>query len=265
MASYLGNSPETTLKVRATSYRYIATAGQTTFNATDSNGLSLIINLGDVEVFLNGVMLDQTDYTYTNTSITLSAGATADDIIEIITNVEYATANVYSKEEVDVKVSGAITDLVGTAGSALNTLGELSDALGDDANYAATITTALGNKANSSDVTTALAAKVSKTSSTGSAQIPVGSTAERNESPTQGDFRFNSTTNSFEGYNGTAWGAVGGGATGGAGNAVFYENDQTVSVNYSITTGKNAMTAGPVTIADGVEVTIPDGSTWTIV
>lgn len=252
MASYLGNSPETTLKVRATSYRYIATAGQTTFNGTDSNGLTPIINLGDVEVFLNGVMLDQTDYTYTSSSVTLGAGATLNDIIEIITNVEYATANVYSKEEVDVKVSGAITDLVGTAGSALNTLGELSDALGDDANYAATITTALGNK-------------VSKTSSTGSAQIPVGSTAQRNSSPTQGDFRFNSTTNSFEGYNGTAWGAVGGGATGGAGNAVFYENDQSVSVNYTITTGKNAMTAGPVTIADGVSVTIPDGSVWTIV
>lgn len=252
MASYLGNSPDTTLKIRATSYRYVATSGQTTFSGTDSNGLSMIINLGDVEVFLNGVLLDQSDYTYTNTSITLGAGATLNDIIEIITNVEYATANVYSKEEVDVKVNTAVTTLIGTAGTALDTLGELSDALNDDANFASTITTALGNK-------------VSKTSSTGSAQIPVGTTAQRNSPPSQGDFRFNSSTNSFEGYNGSAWGAVGGGATGGAGNAVFYENDQTVSVNYSITSGKNAMTAGPITIADGVAVTIPDGSVWTIV
>jgi hypothetical protein len=110
-----------------------------------------------------------------------------------------------------------------------------------------------------------LATKITRTSSTGSALIPTGTTAERDSTPESGLFRFNSDTDSFEGYNGSAWGAVGGGATGGAGNAVFYENDQTISVNYTITEGKNAMTAGPVTLADGVEVTIPDGTTWTIV
>jgi len=116
-----------------------------------------------------------------------------------------------------------------------------------------------------STINTNLATKVAKTADTGSANIPVGTTAQRDGSPAQGYFRFNSSTNQFEGYNGTAWGAVGGGATGGANNPVFYENDQTVTANYSITSGKNAMTAGPVTIADGVNVTIPDGSTWTIV
>ena len=252
MASYLGNSPDTTLKVRASNYRYVATAGQTVFSGTDSNSLTMLINIADVEVFLNGVLLDQTDYTSTMSAVTLAAGATVGDIVEVITNVEYATANVYTKDEVDVKVNTAVTTLIGTAGTALDTLGELSDALNDDANYAATVTTALGTK-------------VAKTSSTGSAQVPVGSTAQRDGTPAQGYFRFNNSTNQFEGYNGTAWGAVGGGATGGANNPVFYENDQTVSVNYSITSGKNAMTAGPVTIADGVSVTIPDGSVWTIV
>jgi hypothetical protein len=57
----------------------------------------------------------------------------------------------------------------------------------------------------------------------------------------------------------------GGGATGGSGNEIFYENEKTVTVNYTITSGKNAMSAGPITIADGVVVTVPDGSTWTIV
>lgn len=60
-----------------------------------------------------------------------------------------------------------------------------------------------------------------------------------------------------------------GGATGGVSgtvtNKVFYENEQTVSVNYTITSGKNAMSAGPITVADGIVVTIPDGSTYTIV
>jgi len=48
-------------------------------------------------------------------------------------------------------------------------------------------------------------------------------------------------------------------------NGVFWENNKTVTANYTITTNKNAMTAGPITIADNVIVTVPDGSEWTIV
>ena len=56
-------------------------------------------------------------------------------------------------------------------------------------------------------------------------------------------------------------GAVGGATT----NAVFYENDNSVDVNYSITSGKNAMAAGPIAIKAGVTVTVPSGSFLTIV
>ena len=45
----------------------------------------------------------------------------------------------------------------------------------------------------------------------------------------------------------------------------IYENSQTISSNYSITSGKNAMSAGPITIASGVTVTVTSGSTYTIV
>jgi hypothetical protein len=38
-----------------------------------------------------------------------------------------------------------------------------------------------------------------------------------------------------------------------------------VTTSYTITTGDNAMTAGPIEIQDGATVTIPVGSTWTIV
>ena len=51
----------------------------------------------------------------------------------------------------------------------------------------------------------------------------------------------------------------------GAKEGIFWENSQTVSSNYTITAGKNAGTFGPVTIADGVTVQIPDGSTWTVI
>lgn len=55
------------------------------------------------------------------------------------------------------------------------------------------------------------------------------------------------------------------GATGAKGNPVFYENDITVTGDYTITAGKNAMSAGPITINNSVTVTIPTGSTWTVV
>jgi len=45
----------------------------------------------------------------------------------------------------------------------------------------------------------------------------------------------------------------------------IYENSQTISNNYTITTNKNAMSAGPITIASGTTLTIPSGSTYTIV
>lgn len=58
---------------------------------------------------------------------------------------------------------------------------------------------------------------------------------------------------------------AGGGATGAGGDQVFYENDTTVTADYAITTGKNAVTAGPVTVNSGVTVTVPSGSTWVVV
>lgn len=104
--------------------------------------------------------------------------------------------------------------------------------------------------------------------STGRIRVPAGTQAQRPGTPIKGDFRFNDDTDEFEGYNGTVWGAIGGGgagATGGGADQVFYENDQIVNASYTLTTNKNAMSAGPVTIANGVTVTIPNGSVWTIV
>ena len=102
-------------------------------------------------------------------------------------------------------------------------------------------------------------------SSTGFLDLPAGTTAERPGSPTSGMVRFNTTLITFEGYDGTAWGAIGGGATGGGVDDVFYENGQTVTVSYTLSTGKNAVTAGPITINSGATVTIPSGASWVVV
>ena len=57
----------------------------------------------------------------------------------------------------------------------------------------------------------------------------------------------------------------GGGAVGTGTDQVFYQNDQTVTLDYSIEAGKNAMSAGPIAIAANKTVTIPSGSEWSIV
>lgn len=103
------------------------------------------------------------------------------------------------------------------------------------------------------------------TSATGSEILPSGTVAQRDASPQAGYIRFNSEYSQFEGYNGSAWGSIGAGAKGGGNNAVFFENDVAVTNSYTITSGKNAVTAGPITINDGVVVTVPDGSAWSIV
>ena len=57
----------------------------------------------------------------------------------------------------------------------------------------------------------------------------------------------------------------GGGAAGTGSNQVFFQNDLTVTGSYTIPTGKNAGTFGPVSINSGVVVTVPSGSVWTVV
>ena len=57
----------------------------------------------------------------------------------------------------------------------------------------------------------------------------------------------------------------GGGATGGGSDQVFFENDQAVTVDYTIPGTKNAGTFGPITVDSGVTVTVSTGSVWTIV
>ena len=60
-------------------------------------------------------------------------------------------------------------------------------------------------------------------------------------------------------------GASGASPVGTGTDRVFYENDISVAQSYTITSGKNAMSAGPITLASGTIVTIPNGSVWTVV
>ena len=117
------------------------------------------------------------------------------------------------------------------------------------------------------NATTAVAALVSlgvQTSATGSEILPTGTTAQRDVSPAAGYLRYNTTISQPEIYSGTAWGSVGGGATGGGGDTVFVQNSQAVTTNYTIPVGKNASSVGPISTPGGVTITVSSGSRWVI-
>ena len=180
---------------------------------------------GYVDVWLNGIKLVEgasEDFTATTgTNITLTTGATVGDDVSIIAYGTFVLADHYTKVQSDARYYQQ---------SQVYTQAET------DAGF------------------------VDQTSGTGSANIPVGTTAQRDASPVTGQLRFNSTDASFEGYDGTEWGSIGGGAADG----VFYENEQAVASNYTIVATKNAMTAGPITINSGVTVTIETGARWVV-
>lgn len=79
---------------------------------------------------------------------------------------------------------------------------------------------------------------VPRTSATGSATLPAGTDAQRDGSPQAGYLRFNTTSNEFEGYDGSAWGAIGGGGA----TTLSVTNRSGSLVSVSLTNGFLAIT-----------------------
>ena len=102
---------------------------------------------------------------------------------------------------------------------------------------------------------------------TSSARMPVGTTGQRDGSPAVGDFRYNSTTNEFEGYSGAspAWGGIGSGAgyfkgdngtTGSSAGDIFRINELALDANVTITSTENASATGPLTVSSSYTLTV---------
>lgn len=97
-------------------------------------------------------------------------------------------------------------------------------------------------------------------SGTGQVQLPAGTTGQRTGSPSNGMIRYNTSEGSFEGYIGGAWGGI----SGAQANGCIYENNLSITSNYTLTANKNGMSVGPITVAAGVTVTVPSGQRWVV-
>ena len=97
-------------------------------------------------------------------------------------------------------------------------------------------------------------------SGTGQVKLPAGTTGQRSGSPVDGMIRYNSSVGSFEGYAAGQWGGIGGAQAGGA----IMTNKDVASVSYTIATGENGLSVGPVTIDTGVTITVETNQRWLI-
>jgi len=158
--AYIGTSPSNGVRRVLT---YTATANQTTFTGTSSEGITLTYSDGNyVDVYQNGVLLGTADYTATSgTSIVLGTGASVNDIIVIIVYDVFSVADTVSQSaggtfEGNVTmagtlgVTGAITGTLATASQPnITSVGTLtsfrSTGIDDNANALAMTIDANGN------------------------------------------------------------------------------------------------------------------------
>jgi hypothetical protein len=97
-------------------------------------------------------------------------------------------------------------------------------------------------------------------SGTGQVKLPAGTTGQRSGSPGNGMIRYNTSLNQFEGYGNGLWGGIGGAQAGGA----IMTNKDVASVSYTIASGENGLSVGPITVDSGVTITVATNQRWLI-
>jgi hypothetical protein len=108
---YIGSQPTKVVSQQSSRvYRYTATADQTVFSGADVDNQVLNVTPSDVEVHMNGLLLDPTDYTVTSSSVTLGTAANAGDELTITGMVTFEVADTYDKTTADARYVNAAGD-----------------------------------------------------------------------------------------------------------------------------------------------------------
>ena len=111
--AYIGSSPTKVVsRQSANIFTYTATANQTAFTGADANGNTLACTPSDIMVHMNGIKLEESDYTASTTTVTLGSGAAAGDEVTITAFLTFESADHYTK-------SAADTRYVNTAGDTM--------------------------------------------------------------------------------------------------------------------------------------------------
>jgi len=269
------SSADVTLTLTNTNAAQTARNLRLNLTGTSGGARNLILGSGcQIEKFYlinNGLADAVTVKNTTGLGVTVPAGFAAlvfNNGTDVVNPLTYFTGNaVITSGTINNTAIGGSTAAAGSfttlAASGNATVG---GTLGVTSDLSVNGNTTLGNASGDTITLNAATATIPNNlnfSGTGSIRLPNGTTGER-PSPTAGMIRYNTTEGTFEGYASGAWGSIGGGATGAGGDQVFYENELTVTTSYTLTTNRNAMSTGPITIDAGVTVTVPTGQRWVI-
>ena len=224
----------------------IASAGQTSFAV--SGGYIT----GYVDVYLNGVALASSDFTATNnTNIVLNVAAEINDEFKSIAYFPVSLVDTYRASQVDALIANLDSDLTGVNTSIANLDSDLTGVNISIANLDSDLTGVNISIANLDSDLSSVNISIANLDSdlTGvntlianlDSDLTGVNTLIANLDSDLSNLDANSTSKSL------------------------YEMANTISTNYTITAGNNAISAGPITIDSGVLVTIPSGSRWVVV
>ena len=282
---YIGKSPSA-VGVRNRFY-FTASGGETSLSGSDDNGKTLVFSDASyVDVILNGGnLVSGTDYTATPSTNTISGltALVANDVVEIIAYDVFSVSDTVSAASGGTFQSNVNFDSGIDVTGNVTVTGNATFADNGKAIFGAGSDLQIYHDGGSSWVSDVGAGNLKLSSDGAGVFLQKGATEFMGELLTDGAVRlyydnaakFETTATgvsvtgtvaatSYTG-DGSFLTGISAGATGGGSDQIFYENGQTVTTNYTITNGKNAMSAGPITINTGVAVTVGTGETWTVV
>ena len=240
----------------------ITTVNATTVNTTNLDLTNLeVTNIKAKDGTASATIADSTGVMTVASSVLTTTDINGGTIDGTAVGLSSASTGAFTT----ISATGAITSTVTTGTAPLviastTKVSNLNVDLLDGADWTAPPSIGSGT-ANAAAFTTLAASGDVTFSGVGATKLQASTTANRPGTPAQGMLRYNTTLSQFEGYNGTDWGGIGGAQAGGA----IQVNNTTATVSYTVATGTNGFSVGPITTEDGVTITVASGQRWVII